>query len=113
MHCMYIALIAFSPLIQGYRRQRAEPDRGRGARSGGKGHIVRQTADIKKLTTVETGYKDTAYKNNSVIRPFSPRTKSFGTVYSKNKPAIRSGKPDIRSFFWFKPLRIYCKIPRH
>ena len=49
--------------------------------------------------TVETGYKDTAYKNNSVIRPFSTRTKSFRTFYSKNKLAIKSEKPDIRSFF--------------
>ena len=48
--------------------------------------------------TVETGYKDTAYKNNSVIRSFFPRTKSFRTFYSKNKPAIKSEKPDIRSF---------------
>ena len=58
-----------------------------------------QFSGVKTMpTTVETGYKDTAYKNNSVIRPFFQRTKSFRTFYSKNKPAIKSEKPDIRSF---------------
>ena len=58
--------------------------------------IFNKTADLISgcyCTTVETGYKD-----NLVIRPFFPRTKSFRTFYSINKPAIKSEKPDIRSF---------------
>ena len=48
--CTRIALIAFSPLmIQGYRQQRTEPDRGRRARSGGKAHIERQAADTMTI----------------------------------------------------------------
>ena len=66
--CTHVALIAFSPLlIQGYRRKRAEPNRGRRAGSGGEAHIDRPTANTKTMAIKQSKKKPPSLSMSSHV----------------------------------------------